>query len=96
MYLITVENAHKEIRRITAESVREYIQRHNMSPNWLAVRAGVSSTTIYDWLAGRRNPMERTRLRVAVAMRIADPSVLEDVVPDPEDAVPDNGNGVRA
>ena len=81
---------------ITAESVREYIRRHNKSQNWLAERAGVSSTTLNYWLAGRTHPTERTRLRIAVAMGLADPSALEDREPDLEGAILAKRNGVRA
>lgn len=94
MFLITVENVRENIRFITPESVRGYIQRHNKSQNWLATRAGVSSTTLNYWMTGRTHPTERTRLRIAVAMGIADPSVLEDVVP--ERAMRAKRNGVKA
>ena len=66
---------------ITEKDVREAMQKQEMSQLVLAHKAGIATGTLSDWLSGRREATDRTKLKVAVALGLEDPSVLMDGEP---------------
>lgn len=63
---------------ITAEQVREAMQKQELTQNRLAGMAKVSGSVISKWLSGQAMPSEVTKARVALALGLADAGELDD------------------
>ena len=63
---------------ITAEQVREAMQKQELTQNRLAGMAKVSGSVISKWLSGQAMPSEITKARVALALGLADAGELDD------------------
>lgn len=63
---------------ITAEQVREAMQKQELTQNRLAGMAKVSGSVISQWLSGKAMPSEVTKARVALALGLADAGELDD------------------
>lgn len=63
---------------ITAEQVREAMQKQELAQNRLAGMAKVSGSVISKWLSGQAMPSEVTKARVALALGLADAGELDD------------------
>lgn len=63
---------------ITAEQVREAMQKQELTQNRLAGMAKVSGSVISKWLSGQAMPSEVSKARVALALGLADAGELDD------------------
>lgn len=63
---------------ITAEQVREAMQKQELTQNRLAGMAKVSGSVISKWLSGQAMSSEITKARVALALGLADAGELDD------------------
>ena len=63
---------------ITAEQVREAMQKQELTQNRLAGMAKVSGSVISKWHSGQAMPSEITKARVALALGLADAGELDD------------------
>lgn len=63
---------------ITADQVREAMQKQELTQNRLAGMAKVSGSVISKWLSGQAMPSEVTKARVALALGLAPAGELDD------------------